>query len=755
MTRLLSLLTLALCSVLAVSYVEAQDDSDAAEAPKQQEPAPKVGDTTSDGLTREQMWRAPTAEDWAKPCLIPWERTWEDAFAVAQETGKPLLICVNMDGEIASEHYAGIRYRQPEIAELYEPYVCVIASVYRHTPRDHDHEGNRIPCPRFGHVTCGEHIAIEPILYEKYFEGTRVAPRHIMIEHDKSEQYDLYYAFDTQTVFETVHEGVVSRDNPIPPIVRSDRPIEDRVASRANEDRTAVEKAYRTGTTEVRKKLLRKAVEAGDKASVDLLRMAILGFDVELAQLGRDGLIRSESEAAIDLLTEALRVPLPAGERARLVAALERLGERYPRAKTLAKVHQGLSADSTLVDKGAWKGKSYSAQPVERAAIESAVEYSSVSAASKPDDASAQLELAEATLAMAVDPRSTGGMLMDTRTAQRYGNLLFEDARQAALRAEKLGASGWRLDAALGLCAWYLGEGEEGYRRAEAAVKALPAGEESWNAMAVLSLFADRRRTQISEAIGSRQEWDGAWLTDLHAAYSVLARHPYGTADQVVGPIDFLNSLQAYGQASELIQLGLERFPDAPALHDRLRARILRERGAAGLEPVYDRLLAQEGASPNLPWFSGYTSIIAAEFHRRENQPAKALLSYDRAIAHFDLFLEQSEKAHDSANHYAALALAGQSRVHAQQNRLTEALDKLLASFDRHQEAAASTDGLNIHPVATAELLIARFRSEERTADLEKLQARLAEMPARLLQRPEWDRGGAPSPDVRRRRRGR
>ena len=146
------------------------------------------------GDNRENMWPAPTAEDWKRPCLIKWQRTWKDALQVSSETGKPILICVNMDGEPASEHYAGIRYRQPEITALYEPYVCVIASVYRHNPRDYDDQGRRIPCPRFGTVTCGEHIAIEPLLYNKYFDGVRVAPRHIMIELDGQERYDVYYA---------------------------------------------------------------------------------------------------------------------------------------------------------------------------------------------------------------------------------------------------------------------------------------------------------------------------------------------------------------------------------------------------------------------------------------------------------------------------------------------------------------------------------------------------------------------------------
>ena len=138
-------------------------------------------------VMREQMWPAPTAEDWEKPCLVLWERTFEDALAVARRTGKPLMVCVNMDGEIASEHFAGIRYRTPETARLFEAYVCVMASVYRHTPRDFDAQGVRVPCPRFGTVTCGEHIAIEPLLHERYFEGRRVAPRHIMLELDGSE----------------------------------------------------------------------------------------------------------------------------------------------------------------------------------------------------------------------------------------------------------------------------------------------------------------------------------------------------------------------------------------------------------------------------------------------------------------------------------------------------------------------------------------------------------------------------------------
>ena len=157
---------------------------------------------------------------------------------VSKETGKPILVCVNMDGEIASEHYAGVRYRQPEIATLYEPYVCVIASVYRHTPRDYDEQGRRILCPRFGSVTCGEHIAIEPILFEKFFDGKRIAPRHIGVELDGKEMYDVYYAWDTDTIFNNLKDG--HREAAARSAAAScdgDRSLVENVASRDNEDR--------------------------------------------------------------------------------------------------------------------------------------------------------------------------------------------------------------------------------------------------------------------------------------------------------------------------------------------------------------------------------------------------------------------------------------------------------------------------------------------------------------------------------------
>ena len=241
------LLALALCLPFAAVPASAQDrpapaegEQDTEKKDPKKEDRPSIGLRQGPDVGREQMWKAPTEADWAKPCLITFQRTWDDALAVAKETGKAILICINMDGEIASEHYAGVRYRESEITVLYKPYVTVIASTYRHNPRDYDDDGKRIECPRFGGVTCGEHIWIEPVIFEKFCDGQRVAPRHICVDLEGKEVYDVFYTNDTHSVFADIRD---QRPAGRPTtIVRGDRPIVERVASRAVEDRVAVER---------------------------------------------------------------------------------------------------------------------------------------------------------------------------------------------------------------------------------------------------------------------------------------------------------------------------------------------------------------------------------------------------------------------------------------------------------------------------------------------------------------------------------
>jgi len=716
---------------------------------------PALGQDQPDPLVdRERMWYAPTAEDWKRPCLITFQRNWEDAQAVSKETGKAILVCVNMDGEIASEHYAGIRYRDPKIAALYEPYVCVIASVYRHTPRDYDDQGGRILCPRFGSVTCGEHIAIESTLYERFFDGERVAPRHVGVELDGKEIYDVYYAFDTDSVFKAITDGIEGRPAP-KPIVRGDRTLIEKVASHDIKDREEVEKAYQNGDRALRLKLLEAAAQNPDAAPVDLLRLALFGLDTEqMGDLGRSALAKTNSKEAVKLINEALSFQMESKDRTALIGALERLGDTSPRARMMATVHKGLNSRSGLIDVEAWSrasghsddsaaGKD-SPVPAEDAELESRI--NNQGNIFESNDAAQYLELAEAFLASANEQSDAD---------EEYVRCLFTDAQRTARKAEELGMYGWRLNAALCLTADYFGDKKEAYARAEAAVNLMPPGEQSPNALGVLSLFADSRRKAIADAVDGKKDWASwskafqgteEWLTDLHAAYSTIARHPLAVDAQVVTHYDFLTLIKATGQALQVLEEGIARFPNSWPLHDRLRGRILRERGHEKLEEYYKDLLKKPDTPIHIEWYAGYAAIVAAEFDRRRGEVDEALTAYERAITHFDRWIDANADTRATADHYVALAIAGRARIALQREDYERALAELLASFERNPDAAGTLDGLNISPADTARTLLARLKEQNRNDLVERLEAALGKLDPELLKPPAYERGGPRRP---------
>jgi tetratricopeptide (TPR) repeat protein len=705
------------------------------------------------GSTREQMWRAPTSEEWAKPCLVTFQRTWEDAVAISKETEKPILICVNMDGEPASEHYAGVRYREPEKAALYEPYVCVIASVYRHSPRDFDDQGRRVLCPRFGSVTCGEHITIEPFLYERYFDGQRVAPRHIMVELDGAEVYDIFFAFDTDSVFTTLKDGIAERAIQGKTIVRGDRPILERVASRDNVDRTAVEKAYLEGDAALRQALLDAAAKHDDASPVDLLRLGVFGFDVELSRVARAKLAESKSEGAVELIPEALRLPMEEKERQALVAALTRLGDASTseRAQWLSVVHSGLSSRSTTVDVDGWAsalvGAEYPADPDDWMELENKLETTSQRIEAQPEDGKTRLELAETALYLGLEgfdafgaaPRTEQLLTTNPGTARMIARSKLSEARNAVLEAERLGEKGWRVSSVKTLSAYYLGDVAEAYRLAEGAVDDLPEGATDWNAMAILTIFAEGRFQAIKEAVREKKRWPGRWLADVHSAYSVLLHHPLATDGQVVWHYDFLTWLGAKEKADRFLSEGLRRFPESALLHDRLRVKILEEKGADGLEPAYATLLDGDDTAPSLRWYAGLASFLAAEYHRRKGEAEKGRASYASSITHFEKAMEVDPECDESAIPYIALALAGQARIAFEGGDYDRAVTRILASFKRDPWSGAVLDGLNLSPVDTARMLRARLLELDRKDLLQRLQDALDGLDPELLKLPAYE----------------
>ena len=149
-------------------------------------------------LTAPPLQAEPKADE--HPPQIHWMQSLDQARGVARATGRPLFLAVNMDGESACERIVREKYRDPEFVALTRRAVCLVSSIFRHTPRDFDDQGNRIACPRLGRVTCGEHMALEPSLYDEYFGGERIAPRHGFVTPAGKVVFDLFLLFDLTQV---------------------------------------------------------------------------------------------------------------------------------------------------------------------------------------------------------------------------------------------------------------------------------------------------------------------------------------------------------------------------------------------------------------------------------------------------------------------------------------------------------------------------------------------------------------------------
>lgn len=702
--------------------------------------------------SREAMWPAPTVEDWKKPVQITWQRTWEDARAVSEETGKPIMVAVNMDGEIASEHYAGIRYRDPEVGKLFEPYVNVIASVYRHNPRDYDENGNRIPCPRFGCVTCGEHIAMEPIVYERYLDETRVAPRHIGVELDGTEYYDVFYALDVVSVIDAWREGIEDRESTeLPP--NNDRSPEQLLRSRSQADRVRVEQQFRQAKRMERLRTLDLTEKLGLGAPLEVLRLALFGLDVEVASRARKVLAQQRSEPAIDLIAEALAVPMPTDERELLIGALEEMGKDFPRARSLSVTLRGLDASAggeefqALARSLATRRRDDVA--VERYELEARMDQAAALAALSPEErGAAELERAEATLRLAVDPSSGVGVAAGRGASQRLQRLRCQDALDAARAARELGVESWRVDAVIGLAANQLGDREGSDAAVLAALAAMLASPDAassetaagWIGMGTLSLAADLRMGQIGAAARADQPWPKEWMVEVNAAFDLLARHPLGTEQQVAKHHDFLVRMGARGRAFDVLTRGVEAHDGSWDLHARLRDRLLVRGGVKGMEETYAAMSARPGASASTAWYAGYASMVAGEFRRRRAQSEAALASYDGALAHFAEAVRRDPTVEATAGHYCAMSLAGKAAVKLEEDELEEAADLLIAAFERWPRAANALDGLNQSAVTLSNFVSARLTWAGMDDDVARLEAAREALPTELLAPPEFER---------------
>lgn len=114
---------------------------------------------------------------------VHWERDYAQALVSAKDRNVPILLCFNMDGEIASDSTALRTYRDPEFVKRSRDFVCLIASTHDHESKTETAGDEMIQaCARFGALTCDEHLKVEIRASEQFIgKDTVISPQHLLI----------------------------------------------------------------------------------------------------------------------------------------------------------------------------------------------------------------------------------------------------------------------------------------------------------------------------------------------------------------------------------------------------------------------------------------------------------------------------------------------------------------------------------------------------------------------------------------------
>jgi len=610
--------------------------------------------------------------------LIQWQRTLEDAEALSKASGKPMLVCVNMDGEPACETFARRKYKDPAFAELIAGYVPVIASPVRHNPKDHDGSGRRIPCPRFGEVTCSEHIDIEGPVYDRFFSGKRFAPRHVGVSVEGDVLFDRFLDSDLRRVDEALGGHGVTGGLPGP--AEAD-------GTRVARARLALEEEYLAADPAGRRALLERK-DSGSQPGI--LRLGLYENDIELRMAAAAALARWDGGTDVDLTLRALSLEGDAKRREQLLAGIAESASRDPRVAKQIKVSGALGAApmeklerwhevfSAASDDSGLIGEKWELE----AQLETLLNLEGVDGENGPR----LLRMAQCYLDLARWRMADG---------QGPGYLL-SDAENAAQRAQELGVDGASIVAVQSQIAWFQFRQEEAGDLALSALTGLDGEGQSRTAFELLSVLAAARTRSIQTR---RADWPQHWVTEALAAYRVVEQHPRSTAAQWVAHVDLLNDLMLSGERDQVLERGLARFPAEPELHGRLRSAILERRGAAELELAY---LERRGASSDPAghdWFTGYATLVLAEDHRRAKRWDESQAAYERAKDYFASSAAVNVEYEVSCMHFKAMALAGQAQAALMDRQMETAVMRIFEAIRLRPESVDALDGLQRTPL--------------------------------------------------------
>lgn len=676
------------------------------------------------GGRRNGGWGEPiTDADRAAPPLVPWQRDLADALAIQARTGKPLLIAVNADGEPASESLAWKRYRDPEFAALAEGFVCLVTSPDRRTPRDYDDRGRRLVDERFGRIVNGEALSIEPVLYERWFDGRRVAPRHIGVAPDGTVLFDLAMVNDLTLIDRALEEH--GRPGPATPdpATLSDAQLLD---SPDAGHRAELERRFVNGDRSARIRLAHAALDPSrDTQQPQLVRLALRDDDPAVRAAGVDVLAAHETPSTLELFRRAFRVAVAdPGATAQLIDALDRIalgegpGALLAEAATRRDLQVGLSLRSGLVDVGQWQAAlAFAPEPApaptaaERDALDQALTAAERARRERPGP-DVDVEFARLTLRYALATLDAG----DDPT------FLLEDALRYAEHAIASAREDGRAHAYAARCAHLLDDADAAVHHAMHALTRLTRHAGTRIAADTLALFAQRRVQAIYAAMADNAEVPATWIADANAAYAVLLDHPAATESALRAYLDWLNQIGGWGIEADAAPRAVAKFPESAALHERWRSQLLRDDGARALEAAYDAGAPDGADAATWEWFRGLAKLVAAERHVEDRRPGDALAAYARSVETFDASIALNADFRDSASHYQALSLAAMARLFADRGDLDAAAKLARAALDKRPASADSPDGLGETPRATAAAIATTLETAGRAVEASALR---------------------------------
>lgn len=671
---------------------------------------------------------------------VDWQRNLEDALAIAKAEGRPLLLAINMDGESASDRIVREEYRDPAFVAASRRYVCLAASLFRHNPRDYDDEGRRIPCPRLGGCTCGEHMALEPILFERFLsDGDRVAPRHVAILTDGKKAWDMSLSFDLKDI-----DRAVIATAETAPVARPKRVLSDwsrLAAARSAHGRSQLEAAIERAQDEASLgDALAAIAKHGDARSLDALRLFVPRLSGASRAL-QQRFVRSVRALSLGApVAEAVRAhlqatppfssvePAASGVWLRLVAELDPggassraflLASRAVGAPLAAETAKGVaqaidasggpfSLRTWLVEaerqRSAFAGAPSKpnpitdAMPTEPALLEELAQLDRERRARK-GDVELRARVAKASLDLARRRLESGG----SGTAAL---LIDAEAGFDAVLRQNPDRAGWWIERAR--AAYFRNAFDEERAHASAALRALTGkelggvdfGEVASDGRAVEALrwIADANSRRFAGQVEAQPARAAASMRDALRAFAFVAISDYGDDGDWASFASFCGALGLRRHQLLVARAGALRFPGGTKIRQSLRQALWSVGGAKLGAPLADQIAFDVGSDhpgrADAEWFAGYAWLLQAEDERRRELPDAAVLSYAAATRRFEKTAQLRSDYAGNCAYYAAMCSLGAGLAHARAGRRSAAADALVAAVSRRAKLAAARDGL-------------------------------------------------------------